>query len=406
MFGIETYANENLYFLLFGVLGLIAIYVWSHHRRQARVAAFAHVESMKKIADAISMRKRIVKRVMLCLAYLLIVFAVMRPQGNPDQRVNPPEDKEAEKQVSSGISLQDVKAKDEDGKTITVRDSARDVIFLLDVSASMGAEDLYPNRLEKAKDMIRDTVDAFESEHVGLVVFTSVPSVKCVLTLDYAYFKQALNAVTINDNDFAGTKFTPALEEIVDRQFDFSDNKFKELVIITDGGDTDLEVLEGADKTNFEQAIYDLSKRAREDKGIRIHSIGLGTRAGAVVQGVKDENGNPVKSGINEALLQGISKNANGIYVSASNGNVDMTQIYTTKIASVKDRDLQQESETTVDEEKLKELVQKQRQTQEEKVVYEELYTYPIFIAVLLLIGELILGDRKRAPRRKSEEAA
>lgn len=398
--GITAYANENLVYLFFLVFFLIGLFVWSYHDKKIKMAAFAHIASMKKIADSVSMPGRIAKRVCLGLVYLLLVFSLIRPQGEPDKVLKEAEkgDDGANKTVSSSLSLEDIQKK-EKGETVKVRENARDIIFLLDVSASMSAPDLYPDRLEKAKYLIRDIIACLDGEHVGLVVFTSVPSVKCVLTLDYTYFKQVLEAVAINDNDYAGTKFMPALKEIVDRQFDFSENKYKDLIVITDGGDTTLETLEGTEKASFEKSFFDLAKTAYEEKGIKIHTIGMGTKGGAIIPGVKDEKGNPVKSNLNEALLKGISNNAKGVYVAVEDSMVNMAEIFKTHMAPDEKMDIEKEME--VDPDKLKELVQKQKEEEEQKVVYEEYYIYPLFLAILILIAEFFIPERKRIRRVK-----
>ena len=333
MFGIEAYANQEHVYLFFGDFILVGIFLWSYHWRAARAAQFAHIKSMAKIADSVSKPKRIAKRVLTCLAYLLLIFAIMRPQGNPDQKLNDPDSDLQDKKISSAISMEEIEADEKGGTKVKIRESARDIIFLLDVSASMGAEDLYPDRLSKAKEMITDILGALDGEHVGLVIFTSVPSVKCVLTLDYTYFRQVLEKVEINDNDFAGTKFAPALAEIIDKQFDFSENKYKELIVITDGGDTDIEGLTGAERTAAENAIYALSEEAYLDKGIRVHTIGLGTEAGSIVRGVKDDQGQLVKSSLNGEFLSNISEKAKGVTVMAADSYVDMKKIYLDTIA-------------------------------------------------------------------------
>ncbi|MCP4694429.1 MAG: VWA domain-containing protein [Desulfobacterales bacterium] len=406
MFGVEAYAAENMVYLFFCVFILVGLYLWSHHWKARKMDAFAHMASMKKIADSVSAPKRALKRALMCAVYLLLVFALMRPQGNPDQELENGAPKEDAKTVSASLSLEEIEKGDdgEKGKKVTVRESARDIILLLDVSASMGAEDLYPNRLRKAKEIIRDIVSALDGEHVGLVVFTSTPSVKCILTLDYTYFKGVLELVTINDNDFAGTRFTPALEEIFDRQFDFSENKHKELIIITDGGDTDLEGLEGEDKTAFENNIHALVRQAHEENDIRVHVIGLGTPGGAIIHGVKDRHGNPVRSGLNEPFLKAISQNGEGVYVSVKDANVDMKTIYRENIAVGGADDLEKEKEITVDPDKLKELVRKQKEREEQKVVYEEFYIYPLALGLLLLLVEFFLTDRKK--RQGPKEAS
>jgi len=402
VFGIETYANLQLFYLLFGVFILAGIFLWSYHWKQARSASFAHIKSMAKIADTISKPKRITKRVLLCLAYLLLIFAIMRPQGHPDQKLNEPETGQQDKKISASLSMEDIKGNGGKGTKVKVRESARDIIFLLDVSASMGAEDLYPNRLSKAKEMINDIVSALDGEHVGLVVFTSVPSVKCVLTLDYTYFRQVLNEVKINDNDFAGTKFGPALSEVIHKQFDYSDNEYKELIIITDGGDTDIEGLTGADRTAAENAIYSLCEEAYKDKGIRIHTIGIGTKAGSVLLGVKDAQGKAVKSRLNEEFLREISKRAKGINIAAADSFVDMKEIYLDKIVAGTRKEISKEVE--VNKDRLKELVEKQKEEGEQKIVYQELYVWPLLIALLLLITEFFITDRKKI-RQVGEES-
>lgn len=395
MFGIEAYASQELFYLLFGVFILVGIFLWSYHWRAARAAQFAHIKSMEKIADTISKPKRIVKRVLLCLAYLLLVFAIMRPQGNPDQKLNGPETDKQDKKISASISMEEIKEDGDGGAKVKIRESARDIIFLLDVSASMGAEDLYPNRLSKAKEMINDIVSALDGEHVGLVIFTSVPSVKCVLTLDYTYFRQVLAKVEINDNDFAGTKFGPALSEIIHKQFDFSENKYKELIIITDGGDTDIEGLSGADRTAAENAIYALSAEAYSAKGIRIHTVGIGTKAGSIVLGVKDDQGRAVKSSLNDEFLRKISEKAKGINVSAADNFVDMKAIYLDKIAAGNQEEISKEVE--IDKDRLNELVEKQKEEGEQKIVYQEFYVWPLLLALLLLVLEFFITDKKNS---------
>jgi Ca-activated chloride channel family protein len=395
VFGIEAYASQELFYLLFGVFILVGIFLWSYHWRAARAAQFAHIKSMEKIADTISKPKRIVKRVLLCLAYLLLVFAIMRPQGNPDQKLNGPETDKQDKKISASISMEEIKEDGDGGAKVKIRESARDIIFLLDVSASMGAEDLYPNRLSKAKEMINDIVSALDGEHVGLVIFTSVPSVKCVLTLDYTYFRQVLAKVEINDNDFAGTKFGPALSEIIHKQFDFSENKYKELIIITDGGDTDIEGLSGADRTAAENAIYALSAEAYSAKGIRIHTVGIGTKAGSIVLGVKDDQGRAVKSSLNDEFLRKISEKAKGINVSAADNFVDMKAIYLDKIAAGNQEEISKEVE--IDKDRLNELVEKQKEEGEQKIVYQEFYVWPLLLALLLLVLEFFITDKKNS---------
>jgi len=397
MFGIKTYANPQMVYLMFGVLGLIAIFLWSYHWKAAKLAQFAHIKSLAKIADRVSKPKKIVKRVIQAVIYLLLIFAILRPQGVADSKLNDDSQGGQKKKITSSLSMEDLSKKGGKAQKVKIRESARDIIFLLDVSASMGAQDLYPDRLSKAKEIIHDIVGGLDGEHIGLVIFTSVPSVKCVLTLDYSYFLDVLDKVKINDNDFAGTKFTPALKEIIDKQFDFSDNENKDLFIITDGGDTDVEGLSGPDKKAMEDSIYQLSHRGYEEKGIHIHTIGLGSKGGALVQGVKDQKGQQVKSSLNEEFLKNISAQAKGINISMADGFVDMKEIYHSKIATEKSKEKLREIE--LNKNRLQELVEKQKEEGEQKVVYRELYVYPLILAILLLIADLFISERRKSKK-------
>lgn len=391
MFFVQKFGNENLVYLIFGVglIGLLFYYIY--HWKNNKMSEFAHIESAKKIFDGISKNKRIFKYIILCIVYILFCISIMRPQGSADDL---PDENEDENKKEINLDLSKSSKKEEDNQKIKVKEAARDIVFLLDVSGSMGAEDLSPNRLEKAKDYITDIVDALDGEHVGLVVFTSTPSVKCVLTLDYTYFKQVLKSVVINDNDYMGTKFTPALNEILNKQFDYSDNKNKELIIITDGGDTDLEVLKGNAKAQFEENLFSLVKKGYEENKIRIHTIGLGTAAGSIVPGVKGEAGDYVKSSLNDSFLKNISKNAGGVYIAAEDGDPDMKAYYKKHIGTASD--VLKEKEINVDKKLLNDLVQKKRAEEDLKVIYKELFWIPTGLAALLLIFEYLISERKK----------
>lgn len=391
MFWIDKFGNENAVYLIFGVFGVGLLLYMTYHWKLKKMSEFAHIDSAKKIFETISNKKRILKYVLLCSCYVLLCIAIMRPQGSSDELPEENENKDKkEVKLNLGKSNQDP----EKNQKVKVKESARDVIFLLDVSGSMGAEDLSPNRLEKAKDYILDMVDCFDGEHVGLVIFTSKPSVKCVLTLDYTYFKQVIKSVVINDNDYAGTKFMPALDEILNKQFDYSENKNKELIIITDGGDTDLEGLQGEPKKQFEDSMNSLIKKGYEENQVRIHTIGIGTKAGSIVPGVKDANGGYVKSNLNDTFLKNISKLGGGIYIAAEDGDPDMKAYYKKHIGNSLNN--AKEKEISLDEKMLNDMVQKSKTEEDRKVVYSELFWIPTGLIIIFLILESLISERKK----------
>ncbi|MEM0967457.1 MAG: VWA domain-containing protein [Verrucomicrobiota bacterium] len=113
----------------------------------------------------------------------------------------------------------------------------RDIVFLLDVSRSMLAEDLYPSRLEVAKQSIRDALDVFSSERVGLVIYAGSASILCPLTYDYGFVRYMLNQVQPRSVDFGGTTLQAAVEKAVDQVFIEGRSGVQDLIVITDGGD-------------------------------------------------------------------------------------------------------------------------------------------------------------------------
>ncbi|PCJ52132.1 MAG: hypothetical protein COA79_24665 [Planctomycetota bacterium] len=397
MFGIEKYGNETAIYLLFGSIIVSLILYLSFQWKRKKTLEFAHIESAKKIFEAVSIKKRVFKSILIILSFIFLVIALMRPQGLPDQEKK---DVNKKNKIEVVKKIDEDKSKNNQDRKVRMRESARDIIFLLDVSASMGAEDLTPNRLEKAKDFIVDIVEVLKGEHVGLVVFTSVPSVKCVLTLDYTYFKEVLRSVEINDNDYAGTKFKPALNEIINKQFDFSDNKYKELILITDGGDTELESLSGIEKDEFAKKIYDLCEKGFKENQIRIHTLGIGTKSGSILQGIKDFDGKRVKSSLNETFLQRISQVAKGVYIPIADGDIDLKKVYTNEIAKNSESDEERIKEVLISQNKLNNYVQKQKESEERKVFYRELYYIPLMISLLLLSLEFYISDKKRIKRK------
>lgn len=393
MFGFSEFNNPNNAYFIFLIFAIGILFYWSWVWKKKKIKEFAHIESIKKIADQTSNVKRLIKIVLILLAFVCLVFSLMRPLGKLDELGADDKQEENKKEKLGDLEV----AGDEDQKNlkVKVKDTARDIIFMLDVSASMSAEDLYPNRLEKAKDYILDLVDKLKGEHIGLVVFTSAPSVKCVLTLDYTYFRQALRSVVINDNDYGGTQFKPSLDEVLNKQFDFSENKKKDLIIITDGGDTQIEGLTGEAKKTLENEIYELVRKANSENNIRIHTIGIGTKGGSVIQGVKDENGNFVRSGLQEGFLVGLSKSANGIYISAEDGDLGLGSFYEQYIKKVGAND-GADQEMDMNRDQLNKMIQNKIEEDVMKVEYRELYFWPLLLGLILIVVDFFINEKKR----------
>ena len=119
----------------------------------------------------------------------------------------------------------------------SISQSGRDVVFVLDVSRSMLAQDAYPTRLEAAKQGIRDCLDGFLGEEVGLVVYAGSSSISCPLTSDYDFVRYMLSQVQPRSVEFGGTLLLSAIEKSIDQVLDPERRGFQDLIVLTDGED-------------------------------------------------------------------------------------------------------------------------------------------------------------------------
>ena len=153
----------------------------------------------------------------------------------------------------------------------------RDVVFLLDVSRSMLAQDLPPNRLERAKLAIRDTVDQLEGDRVALAVFAGSTVVKCPLTLDYGFFRMALADVSPYSVSRGGTLIGDGIRKVLSDVFDQQRSNFRDIVLITDGEDHESFAAEAAAQGRRGRRAFDRD-RARRRAGGPAHSSDPRTR--------------------------------------------------------------------------------------------------------------------------------
>jgi hypothetical protein len=163
-------------------------------------------------------------------------------------------------------------------RTESTSRTGRDVVFAIDVSQSMLAEDTPPSRLEVAKQGVRDALNTFTNERVGLVVYAGSSSILCPLTYDYDFVRYMLDQANPRTVDFGGTTLQSAVEKVVDQVFMEGREEVQDLIVLTDGGDHDSVTAKAIDLLNT--------------KGVDTLLIGLGDpRQGAPIK-LKDEDGN------------------------------------------------------------------------------------------------------------------
>jgi Ca-activated chloride channel family protein len=195
------------------------------------------------------------------------------------------------------------------------------IIIALDVSNSMKAEDLYPNRLERAKQAISQLIDNLKGDEIGLVVFAGKAYVQLPLTTDYAAAKLFLDNIDTDIVPTQGTSLGSAIDLGVE-SFSGDEKKNKALIIITDGEDHEGGV---------EGAAAEASK-----KGIVIHTIGMGSADGVPIpsyQGKirtgykKDKEGSAIITKLNESVLKDIAASGHGLYIHASNSDIGLNSL-------------------------------------------------------------------------------
>lgn len=190
-----------------------------------------------------------------------------------------------------------------------------DLIIAVDVSNSMKAEDLSPNRLERAKRAMLQLVDELKSDRLGIIVFAGQAYTQLPITTDYSAAKLFLSTIDTDIVPTQGTAIGAAIDLAIE-SFDYEKGGSKALIVVTDGENHEDDAIKAAEKA--------------KEKGIKVYSIGMGSSTGAPIplfrRGKKigyrqDNEGNTVVSSLNENMLRDISSSGGGMYIRATNAN-------------------------------------------------------------------------------------
>ena len=329
----QSLQNLNLLWLLPLAVLLFCYAGW---RRRRALERFASSGLLPRLVATVSLAKRRWKAALTILALAFLIVALARPCWNPIPQ--------------------------------TITRKGRDVVFVLDVSRSMLADDLQPNRLERAKLAIQDCLEALQGDRVALVIFAGTALVRCPLTLDYSFFNMMLADVEPRSVGRGGTRIGDALRKVMAEVFDDQERQFKDVILITDGEDQDSFPKEAA--------------QALGKAGVRLLAVGLGDEKGTPIlvaneTGVKDfikDGGEVVRSKLDGATLRAMAAaTPGGRYLPVATGNFDLGAVYRSLIATAERRSLESE---TIDR-------------------YEEKYQIFVALALALLLLESLLSERK-----------
>jgi Ca-activated chloride channel family protein len=243
-----------------------------------------------------------------------------------------------------------------------------DVFLVLDTSFSMEATDVAPSRMERARYIASALIDRLRGNRVGLIVFSGTAFVQCPLTLDYGASKIFLDTVGTGVVPEPGTDILRALEA-ASRGFVAHDSKFKVVVLLTDGEET-------------EGSVLGVAKRAR-DEGIVIHTVGVGTpggepipvrnERGEVTDYIRDDSGQPVLSRLGEDTLSKVALETGGRYFRISERDEEIEEIASI-VSGMEGRELESQ------------LYRR----------FQERYTWPLGLALAFLLAEALVSRERR----------
>lgn len=313
----------------------IAVYWYLVIQRNKSVKKFADEKLHKVLFPSFSFIKRHLKFGLILLALLFLITAMSNPQ--------------------IGSRIQEV------------RQTGIDVIICLDVSNSMLAEDIKPNRLEKAKFQISNLIRKLRGDRIGLIVFSGSAYVQIPLTTDYSAANLFLSAVDVKSVPQQGTSIAAAIN-LATNSFNQKSETEKAIIIITDGEDHEGDI---------ETAVTEAVK-----KGAKIFTIGLGSITGVPIPvydsrnnpaGFKtDREGNTVLTKLNESILQTVASSGNGEYYRGTNYDDNLDQIYE-KLSSLEKTEFGIKKVTD----------------------YEDRFYYFLIPALILLLVEFFITERK-----------
>lgn len=330
------FANPEYLMALWIIPVLIVLFILFNRNRKRLLERFADKSLHKSIIYSFSGVKSKIKFTLILIALSLLIIAYANPQV--------------------GTKMQEVKQ------------TGIDVYILLDVSRSMQAEDIKPNRLEKAKYQISNLIQKLRGDRIGLIIFSGEAYIQFPLTTDYSAANLFLSAVDFNSVPQPGTAIASAINMAV-QSFDSAATD-KAIIIITDGEDHEGDI---------DKAVENAT-----DKDIKIYTIGLGSPEGVPIPvydnrgnevGYKQDNtGQTILTKLNESILIKIANDGDGKYYRGNNYEDYLDKIYS---------DLSKLEQAEYGVKKVTD--------------YEDRFYYFLVPAILLLLFEIFITD-KRSP--------
>ena len=334
------FAHSVLLYLLLLVPVLTVLYIVMFRIKIGALKRFGNPLLLQQLMPEVSHGRSHFKFLLLMLALISLIFAIAGPQF--------------------GSRLKEVKRK------------GIELMIALDVSNSMMAEDIQPNRLERAKQAISTLIDKLENDKLGLIVFAGDAYTQIPITTDYSAAKMFLSTVNTGFVTRQGTAIGSAIE-LASKSFTQSTQASKVIIIISDG-------------ENHEGNALDAAKAAAE-KGIKIFTIGMGSVKGSPIPENsrslqkafrKDRQGNIIMTRLNATMLSEIASVGGGSYYQATSSRVGLNDLF-----GKLNRLEKEEIDTKVYSE------------------YEEQFPYLVWVTFGLILIEFLIFERRGKWSRK-----
>lgn len=325
------FSNPEYFYFLLVIPVLIGFYWYSVKQQKKQIKLFGNFDTVMSLIPGHSFRRASTKMVLVLVAILLLLVGLAGPQF--------------------GAKLTEVKRK------------GIELIIALDVSNSMLAQDIQPNRIERAKQSISQLVDKLSNDRIGLIVFSGDAYIQLPITNDYASAKMFLSTINPGIVPKQGTAIGSAIELALS-SFSPESKTSKVIVVISDG-------------ENHEDDPVEAAKLAAE-QGVIVHTIGIGSPDGAPIpfgpnnSFLKDEKGEVVVTRLDEETLSKIAVVGNGKYVRATNSQIGLIPLF--------------------------ENINKMQRTEFKDKIYSEYneqFQYILALALLILAIEFIVLERK-----------
>ncbi len=279
--------HPEFLFLLALIPAGIMFFYWVYSKRNIVLHRLGDWKRVREQFPTSSKNRILTRYFLLLLALTMLVTALISPRW--------------------GYDWQEVETK------------GANVYIAIDVSKSMLADDISPNRITRAKFEMAKLLDIMAGDRVGLIVFAGEAFLQAPLTHDYEMVQEWLSRIDVNSVPVPGTSVRAAIDTSI-KGFEHIESEAKILIVISDGEE-------------YDKATMDAVSRARS-AGIKIYTIGIGTEAGSPVHDdqtgelIRDKQGNVVVSKLDDAFLREIAKAAGGVYLRSTTGDFQTKSLY------------------------------------------------------------------------------